>query len=126
MAIKNVNLPFQVTASASMSGTTVYVSSVTNVMYHDSVAVQYNWTGNPTGTFQIEGSVDYNPGLPQTGAMNAGKWNALSLSPTPTTTSSTSYLVNMNQLSFSWLRTVYTNSTGSGVLAIWVCGKSLG
>lgn len=127
--LKNAFPPFQVTASASMSGTLAFTSSVSTILYHDSVSLQYNWTGNPTGNFAVEGSLDYNPGLPQSaGGQRNGTWNALSLSPTPaaTTTASTSYLVNLNQLSFPYLRTTYTNSTGSGALGIWVSGKSLG
>lgn len=128
MPSKEVSLPFQVCASATMSGTSVFTSSATSIIYRDSLAYQFNWTGNPTGTFQIQGSVDYNPGLPQSaGTFNSGNWNPVTITPTPTAASgSATYLVNMNQLAFSYARFQYTNASGSGVLGAWTCGKSLG
>ena len=128
MAVKNVNLPYQIMSSATMVAQNTLTSSASNIMYHDSVAVSFAWSGNPTGTFQIQGSLDYNPGTPQSGGQaNSGTWNNLTLSPQPTAGSgSATYLVNMNQLAFPWLRIQYTNSTGSGVLSACICSKSLG
>lgn len=128
MASKMVSPPFQVCASVTMAGTTVFTSSATSILYRDSVSYQFNWTGNPVGTFAIQGSNDYNPGqMESAGSLNNGSWNPLTLSPTPAAASgSATYLVNMNQLAFSYVRFTYTNSTGSGVLAAWTVGKSLG
>lgn len=130
MASKSVTPPYQVINSASVSGTSVIVSSVTNILYRDSVALQFEWTGNPVGAIDIQGSVNYSPGLIQSGGVketaNAGVWTSLTLSPPATVIGSSTILINMNQLSFSFIRSVYTNSTGSGVLSGWVCGKSLG
>lgn len=130
MSVKQVSPPFQLCASASMSGTNIYISSVTGILYRDSVAYQMTWTGIPTGTFDVQGSVDYNAGLPQSaGDLNNGTWTSVALTPAPTATGSggaSNILINMNQLSFPYVRIQYTNSTGSGVMAIYTTAKSLG
>lgn len=131
MASKSVSHPYQIFASTAVSGTQAVTSSVTNVLYRDSVAFQFSWTGNPQGTFDIQASIDYGQGTPQSKGLNesvnVGTWTSLTLSPSATIGSGTlSIMVNANQLSFAAVRTVYTNSTGSGVLTGWTCAKSLG
>jgi hypothetical protein len=130
VASKSVTPPFQVIGSLSVSGTNAYVSSVTNILYRDSISLQYHWTGNPQGSIDVQGSVNYSPGIPQAAGVketaNAGTWTSITLSPSATVSGSSSILINMNQLAFPFIRTVYTNSSGSGILSAWVSGKSLG
>lgn len=112
--------------TASMFGTLTVLSLPSNISYKDSVAYQVQWTGNPTGTFDVHGSVDYNPGQPQSnGAPNSGHWIPLGLT-INTSSSGSDNLVNLNQLGFPWIRMAYTNSTGSGVLSGYLFAKSLG
>lgn len=130
MAVKHASPPFQLCASVSMSGTTAYTSSVTSIIYRDSISYQAAWTGIPTGTFDVQGSIDYNPGLPESaGPTNAGTWDSIPLTPSPAATGSggaNHVLMNLNQLGFAYTKVVYTNSTGSGVMALWTSAKSLG
>ncbi len=132
MALKAIT-EVQVTInSVSVSGTVQVIGSISNIKYKDSVAFQYNWNGNPSGSFAIQGSLDYNPGTQQAqglqGGYNPGVWNSLTLSPTPAATGSGSYsyLVDTNELSFPYVRSVYTNTSGSGVLSAYIFAKSLG
>lgn len=127
--LKEVTPVNQVFTNGTMSGTTTITSLASNISYKDSIAYQLNWTGIPTGTFSVQGSVDYNPGLPQSnGGFNPGHWTALTLSPSPAATGSGSsqILINMNQLAFPWIRIQYTNTTSSGVLSGYLFAKSLG
>ena len=132
MPTKLSSPPFQVAASISMSGTSVFISSVTGILYRDSLCYQFAWTGIPTGAFDIQGSVDYNAGLPQSGFPvngGGGTWTSITLSPAPTSNGSggaTNILINMSQLSFPYIRAQYTNSTGSGFLGVWTSAKSFG
>lgn len=131
MPSKSVSHPFQIFNAVPVSGTTQVVSSVTNVLYRDSVALQFTYSGNVTGNFDVQGSIDDGQGQPQSTGLdqtqNTGTWTSLVLSPAATISSgSTNILVNANQLSFSALRTVYTNSSGSGTITGWTCAKSLG
>lgn len=127
--LKEITPVNKIFVNASMSGTIAATSLISNIAYKDSVAYQYVWTGTPSGTFDVQGSVDYNPGQPQSnGAFNAGTWTSLVFSPIPQATGSGSsnVLINMNQLAFNYIKTVYTNSTGSGVLTGSLVAKSLG
>lgn len=127
--IKNVMLPYKLISSASMTGVTVYTSSASNIMYYDNVAVQLQWTGNPTGVFQVQNSLDYNPGQPQSkGEVQAGTWVPITLNPVPAavTTATSSWTIQLDDLPFPWVRVLYTNSTGSGVLTGYISGKSKG
>lgn len=128
MALKEITPSYLVFANAAMSGTTTLTSSATAVQYKDSIGYQFQWTGQPTGSFAIQTSADYNPGLPQTGAYNAGMWNSYALTPTPSATGSGSFIatVEISQCSLPWIRAQYTNSTGSGVLTGFIFAKSLG
>jgi len=130
MPTKLSSPPFQIAASVSMSGTTVFTSSVTGILYRDSLCYQFAWSGIPTGAFDIQGSVDYNQGLPQSGNnVNQGTWTSIALTPAPNATGSggaVNILINMSQLSFPFTRVQYTNSTGSGFLGIWTSAKSFG
>lgn len=112
-----------------MSGLITVTSLPTGIQYKDSVGYQFQWTGTPAGSFAIQTSADYNPGLPQSGgAYNAGNWNSYSLSPAPVASGSGSYLatVEISQCSMPWIRAQYTNSSSSGVLTGYIFCKSLG
>jgi hypothetical protein len=117
---------------ASMTGSATLTSNVTNVMYRDSVAIQLQWSGTPNGTFYVQGSLDYNPGTPQSeGGVNAGTWTTVPVvdvnnNPPVASGSAGSILINMNQVAFPWLRVQYTNSSSTGTLTGYVGAKSLG
>lgn len=116
----------RVFTDASMSGTVTLLSLPSNISYKDSVAYQTQWSGIPSGTFDVQGSVDYNPGQPQSnGSPNPGKWIPLGLT-IGTTSSGSDNLINLNQLAFPWIRLAYTNSSGQGVLNAYLFAKSLG
>ncbi len=128
MSHKLVSPPFKLCSSASMSGVTVFISSVTSILYRDSLAYQCAWSGNPTGTFDVQGSVDFNLGLPESGGgLNAGTWTSITLSATVSAAGTPSTaLINLSQLAFPYIRLQYTNSTGSGSLGVSTSGKSYG
>lgn len=133
MGLKAITPVQFVINSASASGLSGLISSVTDIRYKDSLAVQVVWSGNLQGVCTIDGSLNYSSGLPnsQSGGANNGDWVSLILSNSATSFnvgSSTQFpvLVNLNQLSFPFMRVTYTNSTGSGLISVYVAGKSLG
>lgn len=132
---KEISEPYQNFSAAAgnqtMTGTSTLTSIPTNIKYRDSVAIQLQWTGTPTGTFSVQGSLDYSPGLPQTaappGGANPGTWTPITLSPAPVASGSSGViLLNLNQLAFPWIRVQYTNASGTGVLTGYISAKSLG
>ncbi len=124
--VKEASLPFQIASLIPTSGTAVFTSSASSVIYRDSVGYQVNVIGNTSGTLNINGSIDYNPGAPQSaGTANAGNWTTI----TSTTIGSGSLypnLFNLNQLAMAWTQLQYTSVSGSGTLSVWTSAKSLG
>lgn len=131
MAVKNVSPPFTFFNTVAVTGLNVLTSSVSSILYKDNIGLQYAFGANTAGTVDIQVSNDYNPGLPESaGGVNAGTWTSL-VQTAPNTlpaviSSGTSNLgINLQQMSFAWLRTQWTNSSGSGTLSGTFTAKSL-
>lgn len=113
---KNVLAPVDLTAlctSADMSGN--ITSPVTNIQNLDNVSVQITFTGTPTGSFFIDGSLD-----------NIN-FDALTLSPAPTASGAAdTILIDLNQLSFPYIRMRYVATSGTGTLTKYmISGKQV-
>ena len=120
MAQKNIVPVFQCFTNATMGVGTI-ISPVTSINYTDNAAVQFNFTGTPVGTFQVQVSLDFNPQF-----SNPGNWVPLNLSPTPVASGSAgSIIIDCNQLGAPWLRVVYIGTSGSGVLNSFVTAKGV-
>lgn len=116
---KNVLAVYHSIVNASMVGN--ITSPVTTISWLDNVAVQLIWTGAPVGTFSVQGSLDYNAVT-----SNPGTWVSLVLNPVPTAAGSAdSALVDMNQLSFPYIRVVYNFTSGTGTLNAYIAAKEV-
>lgn len=134
--LKEITPTYAVINSVSVSGATTVVSTVSSIAYRDSFAIEWCWAGNLQGTFTIDGSLNYSPGLPQQNVSgqtaNPGDWASITLTSGGATSlavgSATNFpfIFNCNQLAFPWVRTTFTNSTGSGLLTCYAFSKSLG
>lgn len=110
---KNVLKPIILLAGGDLSQATV-TSSALQMQFLDNVSLQLNGTGTPTGTFDLQGSLD------QT------NWVSITLpSAAAFAGSATSILMDLNQLSFPYIRIVYTRTSGSGTLTIYASGKEV-
>ncbi len=103
-----------------MTGTDVLTSAPTNIRGIDNVSYQMAWTGTPTGTFSFEVSNTSTSGTD-------GTWTVLTLATSPTNPagSASNTGVDLNQLSFKWVRMKYTNSGSTGTLNVTVFGKAV-
>lgn len=132
MAVKNVSPPFTFCNAVSVTGANTFTSSVSSILYKDNIGLQYAFGGNPTGTLNIQVSNDYNPGLPESaGGSNAGTWTSVvqaapNTLPVTVSSGTTSVAINMDMSCFAWLRTQYTNSSGTGTLTGIFAAKSMG
>lgn len=122
---KAASLPFKLTDQVSVSGT--YTSSVSGIIYRDSVGYQVNLnSGAPTGYVQIDVCSDYNPGLPQSGpgSLNNGTWTTVA----SVSVTSTSFPVTfqLNQLASAFSRLQMVTSSGTAVITTYFTAKSLG
>lgn len=95
-------------SNGTMTGTTVIYSNIIDVSKMDNIGLEVDWTGTPTGTFEVmfsnKGksfkSVTFDPVLAQpTGA--AGGMG-----------------VDLNQYPWKYIMLRYTNASGTGTLTV--------
>lgn len=116
---------YQLISGGVMTGTSVITSSAVEIINLDNVFLQLHFTGTPTGTFSVQVSSDHDQD-PNGNVIVAGNWISLVLSPSPVAAGASGDIgIDLNQLGASYLRVVYTNASGTGVLSAVVSGKSL-
>jgi hypothetical protein len=112
MALKNIIKPYHLMTDGDMSGN--LTSNSVDVTYTDNVGIQLNFTGNPVGTFAVEGTID------------ESSWSELSFSSTPSAAGSAdTHLLNLNQIPYKKIRVTYTRTSGTGTLNVYVMSKGL-
>jgi hypothetical protein len=88
-------------------------SLIVNIPFLDNISIEIAWTGTPTGTFQVLGSVsgvNYNP-------VAIGIKAAAGV---PDTT-----LVSFQNQGYQFLKLRYIGTGGNGTLNAWVGGKEI-
>lgn len=128
MSRKNV-LDHLLVSGQSLAAT--FTSDPTVIQWLDSVAYQINiTTTNSTGTFAVEGSLDYVPSNAVQGKpAAAGNWATLNLSGgTPSVAAANDViLIDLNQLPYKAIRLKYTSTiAGTGTCAIYLNARQLG
>ncbi len=103
-------------STTAVSSTTTYHSASTNINQLANIGLDIRFAGTMTGTLTVECSND-----------NA-TFTALTFSPvlTQPTGSNLNILIDLNQVPFEWVRTSYTNASGSGTLTSILTAKDLG
>lgn len=125
---------YAVISGGVMTSTNVLTSPATVITGMDDIGYQFDWSGSPTGTFEIQVSATHNED--ELGnVITSGTWVPLLVtywngavfvnSTTIPTSVGTPVYVDCTQLSSPYIRCVYTNASGSGVLTATVCGKSI-
>lgn len=113
MARKHVLKKHQVVTAGDMSSDVT--SDPTNIENLDHIAYQAVWTGTPTGSVTIEGTVD------------GDTWTTITLDTTISAAGSADdALIVLNNLPFVSIRLKYTASSGSGTLNVNISGKTGG
>jgi len=115
MGAKKVLPLYKLINSGVMTGVNTLSSNPTKVENIDNIGLQVDWTGTPTGVFSVLCSIDgvnyhaltFNPVLAQPAGAAGG------------------YIISVNQQPFEWLQVQYTNTSGVGVLNVWILGKDL-
>lgn len=119
---KNVLKTYHAITNGDMSGD--ITSPVTSTQFLDNIGIQLNFTGTPTGTFQIQYSADYNQDS-QGNVINAGNWITNSLiTPTPAASGSADQIyIDLTQISSPWVRVKYVRTSGTGTLNMYITAK---
>lgn len=116
---------YQLFTNGVMTGTTVLTSPAVHILNLDNVYVQLDFTGTPTGTFAVQVSGDHTQDQ-EGNVLVPGHWVTLTLSPSPAAAGAANDIgIDLNQLGAPYLRVVYTNASGTGVLNAFVSGKGL-
>lgn len=110
---KNALLPITIISAGNMAGD--LVSSVLPLQFEDNIALQLVWTGTPTGTLEVQASMDQ------------VTWTAIPFDPAiiQPAGSASACFIDMNQVATPFLRVTYTAGSGSGTLTVKACGKGL-
>jgi hypothetical protein len=126
MSAKTILKSFKIMSAGDMSQATL-TSIPTEITILDDISFQFNFTGTPTGTFNIQVSADYEPGrAPNMEPANAGNWVNLPFSPALSAGGSAgSVFVDIVQTGASYIRATYTKTSGTGSLDILVTGKAI-
>lgn len=120
---KNILRRWQALDGEDMS--TSITSPVTNVQFLDNISIQLNFTGTPTGTFDLQMSDDYVQDS-QGVVIDAGNWISIPGSSTASASGSADQIfMDINQVSSPWVRVVYTRASGTGSLDMFVTGKEI-
>lgn len=116
---------YHMITNGAMTGTSVITSPAVHILNLDNVYMQLDFTGTPTGTFDVQVSGDHREDQ-EGNVLVAGHWISLVLSPVPAAAGSANDIgIDLNQLGAPWIRVVYTNASGTGVLNAFVSGKGL-
>jgi hypothetical protein len=109
-------LPLSGTLIGTMASTNTIYSNVQIIPQYHNIGLEVTWTGTPTGTISVLGSISGN------------NFYALTFSPalTQPAGSAGGYLIDLNQVPFTYLAVQYTNSSGSGSLTVWFGQRDLG
>lgn len=101
--------------SGTMSGTNVIYTNIQDISNTDNQGLEITWTGTPTGTIEVMCS--------ESGAA----FYALTFDPVITQPAGAAggYLIDLNQVPWRYLMIKYTNSSGSGLMTIWLGSKDL-
>lgn len=105
--------------AANMANSDVLTSSPLDLRQWTSASFWGNWTGSPTGTFVVQGSLDY--GI----AGSSATWVDLDIdiSGQPTGLSGGNVMIDGIRTGLPYMRLKYTNSLGTGSLQIMGSAK---
>lgn len=122
---KNVLTPYKILDAVSMDAS--FTSEPTMIQYLDNVSIQIMAsTEDGEGVFTLEGSLDHVRVAPANYETDNGNWITIELA-TPMTVSSAdaSFLLDLNQLSFPWIRIKYTRTSGDGEVNAYISAKAV-
>lgn len=124
---KKVLTPVPIIQAGDMSGD--LTSTPVKIQFLDVVSMQLVFTDTPTGTFEVQASLDYS--VNDAGEVtNAGTWVTVPVqdetgSSPAATGSADQLMINMTQLAFPFIRLHYTATSGTGTLDVLASGKEI-
>jgi hypothetical protein len=119
----NLLLPVHIIQAADMSASVI--GTAIAIKNQDNIGIQLNWTGSPSGTFDVQISNDHVQD-PSGNITNAGNFISIPLSPaiTATGTPNTAF-IDVNQSGAIFIRVNYNRISGTGVLDAYISAKGV-
>ena len=112
-----------------MTGTAVVLgpSGAVDMLCVDQATLEIQITGTPNGTLSVEGSNQYDPITNPSAAFVTLAAGAMNPALPAVAGAGLSYIGNLTAqaLGCRWFRLRYVNSSSTGQLNVWFCGKSV-
>jgi|GEM_PF-2192117 len=123
--MRTTNFPIQI-SGANFNLASSQNSDPINCDYIDTLAIQAVLTGtSPTGTLKLQGSCDVGTRTLDNNPANNAVTNWTDVSGSSQAISATgNYMFNISDMSWKWLRVVWTFTSGTGAAVIRGNGKS--
>lgn len=119
----NILFPKQIFTNASMGADAT--SLVVPVAYQDNIGFQLDWTGAPVGDFEFQISIDHLQDA-QGVVTHEGNWITVPVTPTITAAGvADQAFVDLNQMSATYVRVVYSRTSGTGTLNGFAVAKGI-
>lgn len=113
MSRKRVLTPYRLVTDGSLAAD--FYSPASVVSYDDNVGYQVKYSGDPTGQFYVQGTI------------NGSDWEDLALnSDILVSATPGSFVINLNQIPYFQLRIRFARTSGTGLVQIWVMTKTIG
>jgi hypothetical protein len=109
-------------STGNMTGTSVITSQVVDWRNTRAGSFQVIWTGTPTGTFSIEGCLDFSLD-PGGDPDSPGTWEDLGIGIGSPSGSPGSDIADLSITGIPFFRLIYTNISGTGTLTAYAHGK---
>jgi hypothetical protein len=121
VGFKKINF-FWLIKNGVMTSTNTLISAAQNLQNFDNNGLEVTWTGTPTGSLAILGSVS--AVIPQAAAIN---YYSLTFNPALDQPAGApgGYLIDLNNFPFPYMQFQYTNMSGNGVLNVYLYSKDL-
>lgn len=94
-------------------GNTTIQSLVIDIPFLDNISIEIAWTGTPTGTFKVVGSVSGQNFIPQ----------PISIAPAAGSAGST--MVTFQNQGYQYVALQYIGASSTGILNAWCGGKEI-
>lgn len=99
------------------------IGPVTSVQFLDNIGFQFNFTGTPVGTFDVQVSADHSQDL-EGNVTVAGNWTSIPFSTQPAAAGAGATIyIDINQISAPYMRAIYTRTSGTGTLNAFITAK---
>jgi hypothetical protein len=119
----NILRTFQLVTDGAISAD--FTSPAMDIKQQDNVGVQLKWTGDLSGEFRVEVSIDHQEDS-QKNVRVAGNWVALTLNPAITAAGAPDdAYIDLNQLSAPYMRVIFDRTSGTGVLNVNISLKGV-